>query len=126
MPRKPTGMPNGRPKLTVNWEQVDQMCAFHCTGEEQAGILGMSYETLNNRCKEEKGMTFPQYFKQKSAKGKMSLRRRQFTTAINGNVTMQIWLGKNWLGQSDNSDESIIELEDYFVETDKKALDAPE
>lgn len=116
----------GRRKLSVNWEQVDKMCAFHCTGEEQAGILGISYDTLNRRCHEEKKMSFADYFKQKSAVGKMSLRRRQFTTAMDGNVTMQIWLGKNWLGQSDNSDENIIDLEDYFVETDKKAIDAPE
>jgi len=31
----------------------------------------------------------------------MSLRRRQYTTAMDGNTAMLIWLGKNWLGQTD-------------------------
>ena len=106
----------GRPKKYVDWDQVDKLCALHCTGVEQAGILDMHYDTLDARCREEKGMSFSEYFKQKSASGKMSLRRRQFTSAMDGNTTMLVWLGKNWLGQSDSSDEGDVELESYYVE----------
>jgi len=93
----------GRPLIKIDWKQVDTMCAIHCTGEEQAGILGIDYDTLNFACKREKGLSFSDYFKQKSAGGKMSLRRRQYTSAMDGNATMLIWLGKQWLGQEEKS-----------------------
>lgn len=94
----------GRPRIKIDWEQVDRMCAMHCTGEEQAAVLGVDYDTLNSACKREKKKPFSEYFKQKSATGKMSLRRRQFTTAMDGNTSMMIWLGKNWLGQKDQAE----------------------
>ena len=77
------------------------MCAIHCTGDEQAAILEISYDTLNRACKRDKKMSFADYFRQKSAGGKMSLRRRQYSEAMEGNTTMLVWLGKNWLGQTD-------------------------
>lgn len=109
----------GRNPIPIDWEQVDKMCVIHCTGEEQAAILGISYDTLNRRCHSEHGLSFAEYFKQKSSGGKMSLRRKQYTTAMDGNTTMLVWLGKNWLGQSDAKDEGDTDLEKYFVESRK-------
>ena len=43
---------------------------------------------------------------QKSAVGKKSLRRRQWETSKKS-VVMQIWLGKQMLGQRDNKDIDI-------------------
>ena len=102
-----------RPTKNIDWEQVEMMCSIHCTGEEQASILGIDYDTLNKGCKRENGVSFTEYFKQKSAGGKMSLRRKQYTTAMEGNTTMLVWLGKNWLDQKDqpepqNTNSDII------------------
>ena len=36
--------------------------------------------------------------------GKASLRRMQYGAANKGNVTMQIWLGKQYLGQNDKQE----------------------
>ena len=94
-----------RPLKTIDWQKVDQMCAMHCTGEEQAAILNVDYDTLNAACKRDHECGFSEYFKQKSSNGKMSLRRKQYTTAMNGNTTMLVWLGKNWLGQKDTPEE---------------------
>lgn len=94
----------GRPLIKIDWEQVDKMCGLHCTGEEQASVLGIDYDTLNRACKRENGKSFAEYFKQKSASGKMSLRRKQYTSAMDGNTTLLIWLGKNWLGQKDQAE----------------------
>ena len=99
-PKKKTG----RPLIAINWKQVDQMCAIHCTGDEQAAILEISYDTLNRACKRDKKMSFADYFRQKSASGKMSLRRRQYSEAMEGNTTMLVWLGKNWLDQTDKQE----------------------
>ena len=115
---------SGRPKKTLTqkeWDSVDYMCMIHCTGEEIAGVMQMDYDTLNRICKEAKGVFISEYIKQKSNAGKMSLRRAQWRSAENGNVTMQIWLGKQWLEQKEqqeitisNDDESIQAMNRFF------------
>ena len=50
-----------RPLIEIDWSQVDKMCEIHCTGEEQASILGVDYDTLNSACKREKGQNFSDY-----------------------------------------------------------------
>jgi len=105
-----------RPLIEIDWDQVDRMCEYHCTGEEQAGILGIDYDTLNTACKRERGCSFSDYFKQKASGGKMSLRRRQFTAAMDGNSTMLVWLGKNWLGQADQPETEAQDLPPIVIE----------
>ena len=96
----------GRPLKVIDYKRLDAMCAIHCTGEECASILGMDYDTLNRTLKKDGHKGFTEYFKQKGANGKMSLRRKQFDHAMSGNATMLIWLGKQWLGQADKQEEA--------------------
>lgn len=94
----------GRPRIEFDakdWKMVEQMCALHCTGQEIAGFMGVSYETLVTRIKEEYNLSFPEYFRLHVAKGLVSLRRKQRDVAMDGNVQMLIHLGKNYLGQTD-------------------------
>lgn len=90
----------GRPRVEIKWKEFDELCALHCTLDEIAGWYGCSDETIKNRVKEEHDMTFLSYFKIKSQKGKISLRRSQFLLAKK-NPAMGIWLGKQILGQSE-------------------------
>ena len=94
----------GRPTKEIDYTKLDAMCAIQCTGEECSAILGMDYDTLNNRLKKDGNGGFSEYFKLKGANGKMSLRRKQFEQASSGNSTMLIWLGKQWLGQAEKSE----------------------
>ena len=105
-----------RPLKDIDWDQVDKMCAIHCTGEEQASILGVDYDTLNSACKREQGCSFSDYFKQKASHGRMSLRRKQYSAAMDGNTTMLVWLGKNWLGQSDQPEVEAQDLPPIVIE----------
>ena len=98
-----------KPLHQLDYKKLDAMCAIHCTGEECAAILGISYDTLNRALKRDGNKGFADYFKQKGASGKMSLRRKQYDHAMGGNSTMLIWLGKQWLGQSDKVDQSDVE-----------------
>ena len=102
--RKPRNV-GGRPPKPIDYTKLDAMCAIHCTGEECASILGVSYEHLNNQLKKDGNFGFLEYFKEKGANGKMSLRRKQYDQAMSGNSTMLIWLGKQWLGQTDKVEE---------------------
>lgn len=94
-------MKTGRPKLSVNLDLAKKLCAIFCTANEIADILDVSVDTLERRIQQECNMSFADFFKKHSAHGKMSLRRKQFEVAMKGNVSMLIWLGKQYLGQTE-------------------------
>jgi len=96
-----------RKKHKLDYKTLDAMCVIHCTGEECASVLNIDYDTLNAALKRDGKGGFSDYFKLKSATGKRSLRRKQFDKAIDGDNTMMIWLGKQWLGQSDKLEQNI-------------------
>jgi len=97
----------GRPKIKIDWKEFDKLCELQCTKKEIASCFDCTPNTIVNRVKQEKGMTFLEYYGQKSAKGKISLRRLQWQTAEKGNVVMQIFLGKQYLGQRDKMEGSV-------------------
>ena len=94
----------GRPKKIINKKTFEGLCSIQCTYLEICDILEVSDKTLNNWCRETYKQTFSEVFKKKSATGKASLRRMQYKNAENGNATMQIWLGKQYLGQKDKQE----------------------
>lgn len=93
-------MPRGRPKKEIDSEQFEKLCALHCTLKEIADWFQCAEDTIQRWCQRQYGKTFSEAFDQFSAQGKISLRRYQFRMAEH-NVTMAIWLGKQWLGQTD-------------------------
>ena len=85
----------GRPKKFVDLELVEKLAHIQCTYGEIASTLGVSVDTL------QRNKDFAVVYKRGAEGGRKSLRRMQFESANKGNVVMQIWLGKNYLGQSD-------------------------
>lgn len=104
----------GRPKANIDWDKVDQYLIAGCSGAEVAGNLGLEKQSIYKYCEEEKGMTFTQYKQLKRAKGDSLLRAAQFKNAMDGNTTMQVWLGKQRLDQRDKPEESQIHNHYYF------------
>ncbi len=97
----------GRPRKTINRAQFEQLCAIQCTREEICAVLDVSEKTLNEWCKETyEGRTFSLVFDEKREMGKASLRRNQWNLAKT-NPTMGIWLGKQYLGQRDETKVDI-------------------
>ena len=97
--------------------QFDKLCAIQCTQLEIADWFDMGTDTLNTRCKEKYSLTFSALFAKKRAGGKISLRRDQWQSSQKGNVTMQIWLGKQYLGQSDKNENK--EVSEIHIKIDK-------
>lgn len=93
----------------AQWRQVDGMCAIQCTALEICGVMGVSQDTLERMVKDEYGITFAEFYQERSSKGKMSLRRLQWKSAEAGNVTMQIFLGKQMLGQKEKAEAENVE-----------------
>ncbi len=102
----------------IDWAMFDKLCMFHCTREEICNWFEVTDKTLSARCMEEYGLKFSALFRQKRSKGKVSLRRSQMQNALGGNTAMQIFLGKNYLDQSDNKQEK----EDVSLSEALKAL----
>ena len=94
----------GRPKIKIDFKKVQLLAGMFCTGEEIASVLDVDYDTLNSRILEKFGVPFSEYIKKYNENGKASLRRMQYKVASEGNSTMLIWLGKQFLGQTDKQD----------------------
>lgn len=102
-------MPAGRPRIELSdkdWEQAEKMAYIQCTGEEIANVLGISYDTLERRIVENGYQDFAEWYKKHADGGKMALRRNQMRMSEK-NAAMAIWLGKQYLGQSDKNETSI-------------------
>lgn len=111
MARKPTGRPNGRPKIEIDQKQFESLCNLQCTKDEIAGFFHCSPDTIENWCKSTyEGETFSACYKKYSQNGKISLRRYQYKMAEH-NASMAIWLGKQWLGQTEKV-EATTSFED--------------
>lgn len=91
----------GRPKKHIDQHQFEQLCALQCTLAEICGFFDVTDKTMEQWCRDTYGDTFSVVFKKKREMGKISLRRHQFKLAEK-NSNMAIFLGKNYLGQSDN------------------------
>jgi len=82
-------------------ETFEKLCGMWCTLIEIADFFGVSEDTVESWCKDTYEMTFSDVYKKRSSQGNISLRRWQLKSAEKGNVTMQIWLGKQHLGQKE-------------------------
>ena len=99
---KPT---RGRPPKKIDYELLKQLCFIQCTLKEAAGVLKVTPPTIEKHLSREFQMSWTQFFELHSAGGKMSLRRAQFRNAVDKNNTaLLIFLGKNYLGQSDKKE----------------------
>lgn len=93
--KKPKHPGMGRKPKVVDWSLVRRLAKIHCTASEIGSMVGLSARALSSRPE------FPRIYKNGWDSGSMSLRRMQWMTAEKGNMVMQIFLGKQMLGQSD-------------------------
>lgn len=95
-----------RPRKGIDQEEFEKLCGLQCTQEEICGWFGVTDKTLNSWCKRTYEQSFSEIFKEKRGIGKISLRRAQFRLAKN-NANMAIWLGKQYLSQSDRGEYTV-------------------
>lgn len=97
------------------WDEADEkrfksLCQIMCTKAEVCAVMDVDAKTLDRLVDKHFGesvphegarLTFSEAFEVFSARGKMSLRRKQFELALEGDKSMLVWLGKNYLDQTD-------------------------
>ena len=84
----------------IDKKVFENLCGLQCTLLEICDAFDVDDKTLNTWCKNTYNMTFSEIFKIKRGKGQISLRRTQWKLAEKS-ASMAIFLGKQYLGQTD-------------------------
>ena len=120
----------GRPRKEIDKSIFEELCTIQCTLNEIAGVFRCHIVTIDRFCREEYDDCFSNVFKKFSEEGKSSLRRAQWRKAVyDTNVPMLIWLGKQYLGQTEkvqNIDESTSKALNDIVGAIKGVRDEQE
>lgn len=112
----------GRRLKEIDQKQFENLCGLQCTYDEICSWFDVTDKTLNSWCKRTYGKNFSEVFNEKRGRGKISLRRTQWELAKK-NAPMAIFLGKQYLGQSDQGGviaEKDIRQEDALSASLKK------
>ena len=113
-----------RPKKEIDKKQFENLCGLQCTKEEICAWFDITDKTLDAWCKRTYRQSFSVIFAQKRGKGKISLRRSQFRLAEK-NANMAIWLGKQYLDQKDNVEDTMsvsMDILQHIKEIDEIAM----
>ena len=92
-------------------KQVEKLASYGLTNKEIAEALGFDDTTLKRK--------FENFLTKGKANLKQRLKKKQIEVALGGNVSMLIWLGKNYLGQADKIDENG----EYEIVINRKTID---
>lgn len=92
----------GRPANPIDYAIVEALETFLPTDHELESTMQLAEGTAAKRKRWDK--EFRQAYTRGRERGKMSLRRMQWTSAEGGSVQMQIWLGKQYLDQKDHQE----------------------
>lgn len=120
-------MPAGRKRIQIDKTEFEKLCFIQCQLSEIAGWFRCSEDTIERWCEREYGKKFAECFKIYSQGGKISLRRSQFKLAEK-NAGMAIFLGKQYLGQSDNpvtDDPDVVRKINLQIESIADLLNDP-
>ena len=85
----------GRPNKKVDEKVIANLSQIGCTQEEIGSVVGISARTLQRR--------YAEIIEVNKNKGKASLRKKMWQTALRGNPNMMVWLSKQALGMKDRT-----------------------
>lgn len=109
----------GRPPSIVadqaTLDKIKLLGASQHSRPEAAALLGVSKSCFNEFLASNKKAL--DHWDEGLENGRASLRRMQFKNAQAGNVTMQIWLGKQYLGQKDKQEIETAGKDGGAIET---------
>ena len=88
-----------RPATPIDLKLVEDLARIQCTDQEIASMVGLTWEAFRKR--KQRNPELVTLIENAREAGRSSLRRIQWKSALGGNTTMQIWLGKQYLGQRD-------------------------
>lgn len=94
-----------KPPREIEKRIFENLCKIHCTKTEVEHVLETDSAVIEKWCIRTYDKTYDEMMERFKSEGKMSLRRAQFKSALEGSIPMQIWLGKVLLGQRDITED---------------------
>ena len=88
-------------KYNIDTKQVQKLASLCCTNKEISEFFGCSADLLEK--------SYSEFLTKGRAEQKIRLRQLQWQSAEKGNVVMQIFLGKNMLGQQDKIEQTELD-----------------
>ena len=88
-------------KYNIEPSQIKKLSSIGCTNTEIAEFYGCDESLLRK--------SYSEFLTKGRAEQKIRLRQLQWKSAEKGNVTMQIFLGKNMLGQQDRIEQTELD-----------------
>ena len=88
-------------KYNIDTDEVFKLASYGCSNVEIADFYGCDESLIRK--------SYSEYTTKGRASGKTRLRQLQWDSAEAGNVTMQIFLGKNILGQKDRHETAELD-----------------
>ena len=88
-------------KYNIDTKQVKKLASLGCTNKEISEFFGCSADLLEK--------SYSEFLTKGRAEQKIRLRQLQWQSAEKGNVVMQIFLGKNMLGQQDKIEQTELD-----------------
>lgn len=107
----------GRPAAIIDWKAVNRLLQAGCSAVQIASRIGITADTLYNRCKTDHKQDFSAYSQQKKEHGETLLHEQQFALAMKGNLGMLVWLGKQRLGQKEKHEHAGPDGKDLITVT---------
>lgn len=93
------GLKTKQHRHTIDLAQVEALAQIGCTMPEMAKVLGCSVTYIERM--QDENPAFALALERGEGSLKSSLRRSQLKHAFEGNASLLIWLGKQYLGQVD-------------------------
>ena len=115
MPKAKIYPNDGRPQKEIDKMQLENLLAIPmCYADQAANVLNVSIDTLERFIRQEYQCTFAVLKAQKVDNTRMRLGAKQLDVALKGSIPMLIFLGKQYLNQSDK----VETKSEVKVETD--------
>ena len=114
--KKKMGRPSKYDKIDKGL--FEKYLQYFSTKKAIADYFEVSEDTIEKFCKREYSTTFTAVAEQKREFTRNKLKAKMVEVALGGNVTMLIFLAKNWLGMSDKPAETVDteNTDEYFDE----------
>ena len=88
-------------KYNIDTDEVFKLASYGCSNVEIADFYGCDESLIRK--------SYSEFLTKGRAEQKIRLRQLQWKSAEKGNVTMQIFLGKNMLGQQDRIEQTELD-----------------
>lgn len=98
-------------KYKISKDEVEKLASFGCSNRDIADFYGCTESLISK--------SYSSFIIKGRAKRKIKLRQLQWRAAERGNVSMLIWLGKQYLGQSEypmGDEDEMVDGELEIVE----------